>query len=392
MDAAGVDSWIVLCRENNNDPLARHIGGDNAGKLTAFLFQRVPTGIALFIVAPATEIIALRESLPYAVTVPAKTDADVFPLLATRVKEISPRAIAVNKGKLAAADGLTATQQDDLRAALGLELSTRLRSSEELVVRWLAVKTPEEIAIMRRAAALTNLLEYEALDAIVPGKTTNGDLQDQMRARLTALGFGDAWTDNPGIQSGLDRGRGSDAKRLMIPGDVIDIDFGIKVHGMWCTDVQRFAYILMPGEHEPPQQIRYAWESARQSSRRMRAAMRPGVKGWEIDKVQIDWMLSRGSLLHPFRTGHPVGYWAHDVGPSISGYTPEGPPPTGDAARAMEPGMTFSFDGNYVWPATDGPDTGTRSITSEEMAVITATGAEYLSPVQETLVVIPTRR
>jgi Xaa-Pro aminopeptidase len=245
---------------------------------------------------------------------------------------------------------------------------------------------------MRRAAALTNLLEYEALDAIVPGKTTNGDLQDQMRARLTALGFGDAWTDNPGIQSGLDRGRGSDAKRLMIPGDVIDIDFGIKVHGMWCTDVQRFAYILMPGEHEPPQQIRYAWESARQSSRRMRAAMRPGVKGWEIDKVQIDWMLSRGSLLHPFRTGHPVGYWAHDVGPSISGYTPEGPPPTGDAARAMEPGMTFSFDGNYVWPATDGPDTGTRSITSEEMAVITATGAEYLSPVQETLVVIPTRR
>src|SRR5262245_8141647 len=30
MDAAGVDAWIVFCRENHNDPLARHVGGENA--------------------------------------------------------------------------------------------------------------------------------------------------------------------------------------------------------------------------------------------------------------------------------------------------------------------------------------------------------------------------
>lgn len=26
MEAAGVDLWIVICRENNNDPIADHIG------------------------------------------------------------------------------------------------------------------------------------------------------------------------------------------------------------------------------------------------------------------------------------------------------------------------------------------------------------------------------
>ena len=27
MQLAGIDSWLVACRENNNDPLALHVGG-----------------------------------------------------------------------------------------------------------------------------------------------------------------------------------------------------------------------------------------------------------------------------------------------------------------------------------------------------------------------------
>ncbi|MDC2889518.1 hypothetical protein [Psychrosphaera algicola] len=30
--------WLVLCRENNNDPLADHIGCENAGGEAAYLF------------------------------------------------------------------------------------------------------------------------------------------------------------------------------------------------------------------------------------------------------------------------------------------------------------------------------------------------------------------
>jgi Xaa-Pro aminopeptidase len=120
----------------------------------------------------------------------------------------------------------------------------------------------------------------------------------------------------------------------------------------------------------------------------MVAAMRPGAAGWEVDRVQVEWMESQGSLRHWAGTGHSVGYWAHDVGPSISGYTKDRPP-RGAGTRTLEPGMVFAFDGNFVWTAEDAGQKGTRSITLEEMAAVTATGAEYLTPVQERLVLIP---
>ena len=31
MDDAGLDAWLTICRENDNDPMARHIGCENAG-------------------------------------------------------------------------------------------------------------------------------------------------------------------------------------------------------------------------------------------------------------------------------------------------------------------------------------------------------------------------
>lgn len=391
MTAAGVDAWIVFCRENQNDPLAKHVGGENAGRLTAFLFLQRPSGVEATVLAPPSEAITVAEVLRYARVVPIRDGQTAYQAVAEQVRAAQPKAIAVNRSELAIADGLTATEQDGLQAALGPELAKRLQSSYELVMRWLGVKLPAEIAIMRKAAELTDLLEYEAFDKVVPGKTTNGDMQRMMRARVEQLGFGHAWTDNPGITTGLVRGRGTDVRRVIIPGDIIDIDFGIKVYDTWCSDLQRFAYVLLPGETAPPPHIRYAWESASQSSRRMRAAMRPGLFGWEVDKVQIEWMAERGSLKHWASTGHSVGYWAHDAGPAIAGYQKDASP-TGGGTRKLEPGMVFAFDGTFEWAATDAGAKGNRKITSEEMAVVTSTGAEYLSPTQNELVLISGRK
>ena len=390
MDGAKVDAWVLFCRENHNDPLAKHVGGEHAGRLTVFLFFRTADSVKSVALAPASEAITLRERLPdtEVVSTPPDQEANLFRETAARIAAANARAIAVNKSTLAAADGLTATHEDALVAALG-PLASRLTSSEELVFRWLGVKLPAEIAIMRTAAALTDLIEYEALDAIVPGTTTNGDLIRLLRDRVEGLELGHAWPDNPGIQSGLDRGRGNDATRRIIGGDIIDIDFGIRVYDTWVTDVQRFAYVLKPGEAEPPAIVKKAWDAAKASSRKMQAAMRPGVAGWEIDRVQVEWMKSQGSLPHWANTGHAVGYWAHDVGPNIMGYRAGPAPAPGPGMRLLEPGMTFAYDGNYVWPAEDAGLTGTRSVTLEEMVVITDRGSEYLSPVQEAMVLIP---
>ena len=205
---------------------------------------------------------------------------------------------------------------------------------------------------------------------MVPGQTTNGDLHQTIRDRIEGLGLDHSWRGNPGITTGLDRGRGSDLARLIKPGDLINIDAGVTVFDTWHTDLQRFAYVLRPGETEPPEEITHSWETAKLSSRKMLEAMRPGVKGWEVDRVQIEWQRERGSLRHWASTGHPVGYWAHDVGPSIGGYD-TGTPPRGNQLRELEPGMMFGYDGNAVWPAEDDGVTGTKSITIEEMGLVT---------------------
>ena len=38
LNVANVECWLVICRENNNDPIADHIGGENAGGTAVFLF------------------------------------------------------------------------------------------------------------------------------------------------------------------------------------------------------------------------------------------------------------------------------------------------------------------------------------------------------------------
>ncbi len=56
--------------------------------------------------------------------------------------------------------------------------------------------------------------------------------------------------------------------------------------------------------------------------------------------------------------------------------------------RLLRPGHTFAFDGFFGWTREDGT---TKTISVEEMAVVTTDGAEYLIPPQEELVLIPSR-
>lgn len=56
--------------------------------------------------------------------------------------------------------------------------------------------------------------------------------------------------------------------------------------------------------------------------------------------------------------------------------------------RTLRPGQTFAFDGFHRWKLAGGGDGATKTISVEEMAVVTPTGAQYLIPPQEDLVLI----
>jgi Xaa-Pro dipeptidase len=389
MARANVDAWLVVARENNNDPLAAHIGAENAGGAAAFLFLADP--FRAVAISPAGEAVALAEAELHDVRVIPQGES-VWAEVSELLRAADPQRIAVNSSSLAAADGLSWTQRRQLEEVLGPRLAARLVSSEELVFEWLSVKLPAEVEIMRRAAVLTDMLQREAYGIVVPGETRDSDVARYLKRRMAELGVDDAWApaQNPAINSGPDRGHTHATDRVIQPGDFIQIDFGIRVWGMWVTDIQRFAYVLEPGQDAPPPEALRKWEAAKAGRDAAFDAMRPGVAGIDVDRAQRAVMEREGSIPIFWSTGHPVGYWAHDVGPSLGGgQTNRRPSP--HAFRELRAGQTFAFDGFFGWQL-DGTDGATKTISVEEMVVITADGAEYLTPPQDALVLIPTRR
>lgn len=385
MREANVDAWVTFLRENANDPLALHIGGENAGAPAAVIIFRTGRGVRSVMLSGFGEAIALRElGLHDSVIVYERTADGLMRAVAERLRASAANRIAINSGgDENVTDGLSYTQRMALERALGAEFSSRLVPSEQLVELWLQVKLPSEVEIMRRAAALTAQLELEAYNTIVPGVTKDSDLARFLKRRMRELGVEDGWSpaQNPSVNSGPDRGHSHASDRVIQHGDLIQTDFGIKVYGVWVTDIQRFAYVLRPGESAAPANVEAQWQAARAGSRAAFAAMRPGVTGAQVDSAQRLVMNARGSALVPWGTGHSVGYWAHDAGPGLNRRE----------TRALREGMTFAFDGFYAWALEGGSRTwgeGTKTLSPEEMVVITATGAEWLVPPQESLILL----
>lgn len=387
MKTVGVDAWLIICRENDNDPLADHIGGENAGGTAVFLFYFDDQGYHSTVFSPVGEATALDELDIHDTVIPVQRGKSAIVDAAEFLATLSLNSIAINTSETnKLADGISHSQYKSLtEAMIGSENITKLVSSENLVYEWLSIKLPAEVEIMRKAAELTAAWQLEAYETIIPGKTTDADVAAFLDAKMEEYGVGEAWSpsQNPNVNSGPDRGHSHSTDKVIMPGDVIQTDFGIKLYDRWVSDIQRFAYVLRPGETKVPDDIQYYWESGRDGGFAAFRTMKPGIRGEDVDAAQRALMEKNGSEYVMWSTGHPVGYVAHDAGPNLGGsHTP------GQRAAAqllLKPGMVFAFDGFHAWQLTDST---TKTISVEEMAVITEEGAEYLIPPQQELVLI----
>ncbi|MCC2616209.1 aminopeptidase P family protein [Aestuariibacter halophilus] len=386
MTRAGMDAWLVICRENNNDPLAAHVGCENAGQTAVFLFYRKDSAFHTVAFSPLGEAKALSEQGLLQQVIPVERSGSAIEQAAAFIKPLDLGSIAINTSPTnAQADGLSHTQYQALTQALGPLMSNRLTSATDLVFHWLSVKLPEEVAIMRQAAALTAQWQIEAYQQVIPGVTTDADVARFLKQKMAQAGVSDAWApdQNPNVNSGADRGHAHPTNKIIQPGDVIQTDFGIRVFDRWVTDIQRFAYVLKPGETQPPEHIANYWTQAKRGREAAFDAMKPGVRGIDVDAAQRAVLASNGSIPVMWSTGHPVGYEAHDTGPNLGGARAVSVRPA--ATKQLATGMTFAFDGFYSWHLDDGQ---TKTISVEEMVVINDTGAEYLIPPQQALVLI----
>ncbi len=414
MKNADLRYWLIVCRENNNDPLANHVGCENAGGTAVILFSleedvaeeartKRANAISSRIFSPTSESTALKElgTFDYVVDV-SKGESAVNAAATWMAKQQIKGRVGINSFSVNPfADGLSHSQYLMLEKAFK-NRDVSLVSAEDVIYYWLARKLPEEVDIMEKAAAITSRWEYEAYQMVKPGITTDKDIAGFLKQKMAEAGVTDGWAEsqNPAVNSGPDRGHSHPTERVIQGGDVIQIDFGIRVFEQWVTDVQRFAYVLNTDEQAAPQFIQHAWESAIAGRNAAFNTMKPGVSGNEVHKAQLAVMQKNGSLPVMWSTGHPVGYVAHDVGPNL------GVRPASD--KLLDTHMTFAFDGFFSWPynpdegdkatdvETDSHSAGneknnvqkTKTISVEDMVVITEQGARFLTAPQTSLVVV----
>jgi len=386
LKAAKVDAWLIVCRENNNDPLADHVGCENAGSPAAYLFYFNKGAFHSVAYSPSSEAKALDELNIHEEVISVPRSVSALKYAAEFIKNQPFERIAINVSDLnAQADGLSHSQYKQLTNLLGAKQTAKLVSSEEVVYQWLSIKLPAEVEIMKEAAMLSATWQIEAYKTIIPGKTTDADVAKFLKAKMKAQGVTDAWAadQNPNVNSGPDRGHSHSTNKVIMPGDVIQIDFGVKLYNRWVSDIQRFAYVLKEGETSAPANIQQYWINARNSGFAAFNAMKPGVRGIDVDQAQTVLMNKYNSEPVPWSTGHPVGYVAHDTGPNLGGSRSAQVRPA--AHRKLKEGMVFAFDGFFSWPLNN---TEFKTISVEEMAVITKNGAEYLIPPQQNLILV----
>jgi Xaa-Pro aminopeptidase len=385
LKTAEVDVWLIVCRENNNDPIADHIGGENAGGEAVFLFYNDINGFHSIVFSPIGEATALTDLKIHDSVATVSRGASAIKMASDFIKSRQFEKIAVNSSRTnSLADGLSYSQRLALENHLE-DNSSKLVSSTDLIYEWLSIKLPAEVEILKKAAKLTADWQIEAYQEVIPGVTTDADIAKFLKQKMATYGVTDAWSpdQNPNVNSGPDRGHSHATDKVIMPGDVIQIDFGIKVYDRWVTDIQRFAYVLKENETEAPKDIHHYWESSKAGNRIALATMKPGVKGIDVDRAQRTLMEKAGSEYVMWSTGHPVGYVAHDIGPNLGGGQSKTVNPA--SQKILKPGMVFAFDGFHAWELPSGE---IKTFSVEEMAVVTENGAEYLIEPQEELILI----
>ncbi len=384
MRREGIDMWVIVTREYNNDPVFRSMA-----PLTTYSSRR-RTILVFFDRGGAEGVERLsigRFNYQGLFDVHQTLNHEQWAGLREVVEARDPKIIGVNKSELwNHADGLTANEEDNLLEALGVQYVSRVRSAEMLAVGWLETKIPEQLDAYRHVMQVAHLVIREAFsnEVIVPGKTTTDDVRWWMRQRVVEMGLSKWFHPSVSIQrKGGTPEEGEPGHNVIQRGDLLHCDFGIVYLG-FSTDTQHNAYVLELGETEPPEGLRAGQRAANRLQDIVMEKAQPGVSGnIALAEALVE---ARSEGLVPTIYCHPIGYHGHGAGPPI-GMTDyqEGVPGRGE--RELRANTWYSIELNVRHQV---PEWGGQEVrfALEEDAALLAGGWQWVNGRQEDLYII----
>ncbi len=324
------------------------------------------------------------------------------------VEERNPDTIAVNMSdSLGIANGLSHTSYLRLVKELGSPYTERLVSAENVITDFRVRRVQREVAAFAHILEIQRQVMEAALRRIEPGVSLPEDIGWWAADELLAQGIG------PSYQ----------AANLFLPympfsylpeetasgvfnrGAFIMWDMGVG-HLNLGTDIKRYAYVLKDDETDIPQGLRRAWESGQRAREILKKTIKVGRTAGETHAAIVEALESAGFVSTPSddRTSQYRDLMkslgdSDKFGFSVDMHT-TGNTSVGDAAAGaqiapwrsdrahlvIQPMHIFAFEFELnAWI----PEWNKRvSINFEDNAIVTHNGVEYLSPINEDIIII----
>ena len=376
LEEKGIDLWLTFVRETSQvkDPCLDLLLGLGLTWQSALMIGRTGERVAIVGRFDVDNV----ERMGGYMTVVGYDQSIREPLLA-HLARLGPRQVALNFSENdPAADGLTHGMFRVLEKIIaGTEYAGRLVSAEDVIGALRGRKSPAEIARIQAAIQATEAIFRRAGQVIRPGSTER-ELARIFHDAARQEGLGLAWEADhcPTVTAGPDSpfGHAMPGDFAVQRGHLLQVDFGVQKQG-FVSDLQRTWYLLDEGETAPPAEVLNGWDAARRALEAGRAALRPGARGWEVDRAARETLTGAGypEYMHAF--GHHVGRTAHDgatvLGPRWERYGTS-------VDGVIEAGNVFAIELGVQVP-------GRGYIGLEEDVLVTPEGAEYLSEPQTEL-------
>jgi Xaa-Pro aminopeptidase len=370
-----IDCWLTFARETSEtpDPVLKLILGHDVTWQSAFLMTRDGRRVAI---VGGPDGPTLRQNGLFETVL--TYDEGIAPVLRATLRQLDPQKVAINYaiGDVAS-DGLTYGMYLQLQDALKrTPYRQRLISAAPIIGPLRSRKTTAELARMKEAINITITL-FEKVSAFLRPGRSERDVADLLHGELKKRGLESSWEwdDCPIVNAGAssEAGHTQPGNTVMREGDLVHIDFGLAYEG-YRSDLQRMWYLRGKEAQEPPDSVRKAFAACVGAIEAGRRKLRAGVAGWQVDAAARKRLVDAGYPEYKHALGHSVGIACHDGGPLIGprwpryGETPE---------HAIEPSSVYTLE--------LGTATERGYIGLEDEVLVSAKGAEFISPVQREL-------
>ncbi len=390
MREAKLDMWLVIAREYNDDPVFLSLVPKprmTARRTTILMFyDRGEAGVERLTVS----------RYPLGELYEAAWEGGDLDAQWQRVAEIiadrNPKRIGINvSDEWPVADGLSHGLYKKLTAALGKSLSARLVSSEQLAVRWMETRIPEEVEIWQRGVAIARATIAQAFsDAVItPGVTTIDEVAWYIRSQFESQGLAPWFQPDVNVQRPGNYEEDAaffgeyDPQTIIRRGDILHTDVGLCYLSL-CTDTQEMGYVLKLGETQPPDGIQAALAIGNKWQDLLTAQFVTGRTGNQI--LAAAQQASEKEGINASVYTHPLGLYGHAPGPTIGMWDNQGPT-AGRGDWPLYANTGYAIEGNVKVRVPE-LDNQLVQMKLEQSAFFDGTRVLYLAGRQTTLHVV----